>query len=106
MADAARGAQRVAAVDGTVAGVRAAGPGDVRWVHGSAGSGSGPRSQNLVAETRLVTLTGSGGCGKTRLAFEVAGDVAPGFEHGAWWVELSWVIPVRCPGAGGCGWCA
>ncbi len=45
----------------------------------------------LVAESRLVTLTGSGGCGKTRLALEVAHDVAPGFEHGAWWVELSGV---------------
>ena len=45
----------------------------------------------LVAETRLVTLTGSGGCGKTRLALEVAHDVAPGFQHGASWVELSGV---------------
>ena len=43
----------------------------------------------LVAGTRLVTLTGSGGCGKTRLALEVAHDVAPGFTHGASWVELS-----------------
>jgi predicted ATPase/DNA-binding CsgD family transcriptional regulator len=43
----------------------------------------------LVTGMRLVTLTGSGGCGKTRLALEVAHDVAPGFGHGVWWVELS-----------------
>jgi predicted ATPase/DNA-binding CsgD family transcriptional regulator len=45
----------------------------------------------LVAGMRLITLTGSGGCGKTRLALAVAHDVAPGFEHGIWWVELSGV---------------
>ena len=45
----------------------------------------------LVATTRLVTLTGSGGCGKTRLALELALDVAARFEHGTWWVELSQV---------------
>jgi hypothetical protein len=44
-----------------------------------------------VAQTRLVTLTGSGGCGKTRLALEVAHEVATGFDHGVWWVELSGV---------------
>ncbi|MDP8969913.1 MAG: LuxR C-terminal-related transcriptional regulator [Actinomycetota bacterium] len=102
MADATGGAQRVAAVDGIVARVGAAGPGDVRGVDGSAGLPVAVSSLvgrereraevgELVAETRLVTLTGSGGCGKTRLALEVAHDVAPGFEHGACWVELSGV---------------
>lgn len=43
----------------------------------------------LVARDRLVTLTGSGGCGKSRLALEVARDIAPGFPNGARWVELS-----------------
>src|SRR5690349_16306304 len=32
---------------------------------------------------RLVTLTGSGGCGKTRLARWVARDLAESFSHGA-----------------------
>jgi predicted ATPase len=31
---------------------------------------------NLLAETRVVTLTGSGGCGKTRLTMVVSGNVA------------------------------
>jgi predicted ATPase/DNA-binding CsgD family transcriptional regulator len=43
---------------------------------------------DLVAATRVVTLTGSGGCGKTRLAMEIAGDVGSQFADGARWVEL------------------
>src|SRR5680860_412668 len=43
---------------------------------------------DLLAESRVVTLTGSGGCGKTRLAVEVAGDVAARFTDGARWVDL------------------
>jgi predicted ATPase/DNA-binding CsgD family transcriptional regulator len=46
---------------------------------------------DLVADARVVTLTGSGGCGKTRLAVEVAGDVASGFSDGACWVDLQGV---------------
>ena len=37
---------------------------------------------------RLVTLTGSGGCGKTRLALEVATGRAAAFADGVWLVEL------------------
>ncbi|QBI19675.1 hypothetical protein ER308_09005 [Egibacter rhizosphaerae] len=45
----------------------------------------------LVVDARVVTLTGSGGCGKTRLAVEVAGDVASRFPDGAGWVDLQGV---------------
>src|SRR5690606_25863958 len=43
----------------------------------------------LVREERLVTLTGTGGVGKTRLALEVAGELAEEFPDGAWLVELA-----------------
>ena len=46
---------------------------------------------DLVADARVVTLTGSGGCGKTRLAMEVTGDVASRFSDGACWVDLQGV---------------
>lgn len=39
--------------------------------------------------TRLVTLTGPGGTGKSRLAVEVAAGLVPEFEQGVWWVSLS-----------------
>ncbi|MGZ4754766.1 MAG: LuxR C-terminal-related transcriptional regulator [Acidimicrobiia bacterium] len=43
----------------------------------------------LVREQRLVTLTGVGGVGKTRLAVEVATEVAGEFPDGAWLIELA-----------------
>ena len=39
--------------------------------------------------TRLVTLTGTGGIGKTRLAVRVAADLPDAFPDGLWWVELA-----------------
>jgi predicted ATPase/DNA-binding SARP family transcriptional activator len=48
------------------------------------------RLQNLLltGAARLVTLTGPGGSGKTRLAIAVAGRVAAAFDGGAWFVPL------------------
>jgi non-specific serine/threonine protein kinase len=44
--------------------------------------------RRLLRTQRLVTLTGPGGCGKTRLALQVASDALPEFEDGAWLIEL------------------
>jgi predicted ATPase/class 3 adenylate cyclase/DNA-binding CsgD family transcriptional regulator len=42
-----------------------------------------------LSATRLLTLTGAGGCGKTRLAAQAAADALDRFPDGAWWVELA-----------------
>jgi predicted ATPase/transcriptional regulator with XRE-family HTH domain len=45
--------------------------------------------RGLLAGSRLVTLTGAGGVGKTRLALQVAAGVLPEFPAGAWLVDLA-----------------
>jgi predicted ATPase/class 3 adenylate cyclase len=49
-----------------------------------------------LESARVITLTGVGGVGKTRLALQVAADVLPRFRDGAWLVELAAVVD---PGA-------
>ena len=43
----------------------------------------------LVASSRLVTLTGAGGCGKTRLSLQLAAALLDGSGDGVWLVELA-----------------
>ena len=55
---------------------------------------------DLLGQYRLVTVTGPGGAGKTRLAGEVAEQVADRFADGAWLAELAAVRdPAQLPGA-------
>jgi predicted ATPase/class 3 adenylate cyclase/DNA-binding CsgD family transcriptional regulator len=50
--------------------------------------------QRLLTTERLVTLTGSGGCGKTRLAVQAAAELADRWPDGVWWIDLG---PVTDP---------
>ncbi|HJY70521.1 MAG TPA: adenylate/guanylate cyclase domain-containing protein, partial [Streptosporangiaceae bacterium] len=43
----------------------------------------------LVESSRMVTLTGAGGCGKTRLSLQVAAEMLDGVGDGVWLVELA-----------------
>jgi hypothetical protein len=65
--------------------------------------------KRLLAMTKHLTLTGAGGCGKTRLALEVAGDLVGAYPDGVWLVELAPLsdpalvpqAPGGCPSPGG-----
>jgi non-specific serine/threonine protein kinase len=45
--------------------------------------------KRLLENNRLLTLTGSGGCGKTRLALAAASELVERFDDGVWLVELA-----------------
>jgi non-specific serine/threonine protein kinase len=45
--------------------------------------------RQLVVSSRLVTLTGAGGCGKSRLSLEVANRLLADFDDGVWLAELA-----------------
>ena len=45
--------------------------------------------QQLMSEHRLVTLTGAGGAGKTRLSLEIAAQRANEHPHGIWFIDLA-----------------
>lgn len=47
--------------------------------------------KRLLASSRLVTLTGTGGVGKTRLALRAAVEMRRAFRHGVWLVQLDQV---------------
>ncbi len=42
-----------------------------------------------LAQTRLLTITGAGGAGKTRLALQLAADTLEHFDDGTWWLDLA-----------------
>ncbi|HVV11271.1 ATP-binding protein [Amycolatopsis sp.] len=45
--------------------------------------------KTVISSSRLVTLTGVGGVGKTRLARRVGRELTAGFPHGVWFVDLA-----------------
>ena len=45
--------------------------------------------KKLISSSRLTSLTGAGGAGKTRLSLQVAADLLDSFPGGVWFVELA-----------------
>ncbi len=52
-------------------------------------------AKRLLGETRLLTLLGMGGHGKTRLSLQIAADMLEEFSDGVWFLDLA---PIRDPG--------
>jgi predicted ATPase/serine/threonine protein kinase len=46
-------------------------------------------------DVRMVTLTGPGGTGKTRLSLDVAGELLRDYDGGVWWVSLGAILDAR-----------
>ncbi|RPI86011.1 MAG: hypothetical protein EHM41_09600, partial [Chloroflexi bacterium] len=53
--------------------------------------------KNLVSKGRLVTITGPGGVGKTRLAGQVGSEMIPQYRDGVWWIELASLFTISPP---------
>ncbi len=51
--------------------------------------------KDLLRTTRLLTLVGAGGSGKTRLALQIAADLLDEHPDGVWWIDLA---PLADPG--------
>jgi predicted ATPase/DNA-binding SARP family transcriptional activator len=45
--------------------------------------------KDIFGKTRLLTLTGVGGCGKTRLSLQLAAEIADQYADGVWWIGLA-----------------
>src|SRR5207249_430613 len=78
----------------------AAGGGVEEWKTGRVEGSGGPappflHSSSLPVSARLVTLTGHGGTGKTRLAVEVAGRLVGAYHGAVWFVPLAEVRDSR-----------
>lgn len=59
----------------------------------------------IIEKSRLLTLTGAGGCGKTRLALRLATELEARYPDGGWWIELAAVSqPEKVPLAVANGW--
>ncbi len=62
---------------------------EVKRLLTAAHAGQSQAAQAGTSRIRLLTLTGAGGSGKTRLAIQTATDLIDHFAHGVWWVELA-----------------
>ena len=63
--------------------------------------------RDLLAQDRLVTVTGAGGAGKTRLATELAAQLTGELDDGVWYVDLApitdpEVVPIAVAAQSGC----